>query len=227
MCQAQVPYAVATGEYVPGTVLVDNFTALGSGPNNFTGPIAAAGGVTGSKAWLYQSLEPTGAKASSVGGRTEATAASAALTSGTVYAFSVPIETGLLIANMSLVSLTAEATGTHAWCGIADNTGKVLGISADNTGAAYFAANTAITTAIAAPFTTAYTGMYYGFVCVVASGTMPTFAAAPAMIHAAVSTIPPIICGTTLTSQTTPVAVGSSLGTITPTAGHQIYTYLT
>jgi hypothetical protein len=228
MGQAQVPYPVATNEPVPGTVIVDGFTAQSATtPNNFAGPIAAAGGVTGTKAWLYGYTEPAGAKASSVDGRLSASAASATLTSGTVYAFAVPIETGLLISNMTLVSLTAEATGTHAWVGIADNTGKVLGISADNTGAAYYAANSPITTAIAAPITTAYTGLYYGFVCVVASGTMPTFAAAPAFIHAAIAGVAPIMCGTALTGQTTPVAVGSSLGTITATAGHQIYTYLT
>lgn len=227
MGQAQLPNAMATNTYTPGTATVDQVAALGSGTNSFTGTIAAAGGVTGTKAWLYQYLEPTNSKASSVGGRDVASVASAALTTGTVYAFALPVEAGLLISNVTLVSLTAEATGTHAWVGVADSTGKVLGISADNTAAAYYAANTATTTAIAAPFTTATTGLYYAFVCVVASGTMPTFAAAPAFAHAAISTVPPIICGTTLTSQTVPVAVGSSLGTITPTAGHQIYAYLT
>lgn len=225
MGQAQVPIVQATGTYTPGVSTVDQFVSLGTAANTFAGPIAANGGVLSSKAWLYQYLEPTGAKASSIDGRMSATSTSAALTTGTVYAFALPVESGLLISNMTLVSIGAESGGSHAWVGIADNTGKVLGISADNTGAAYYPANTAVTTAIATPFTTTYTGLYYGFVCVV--GTTPTFASAPAMTHAAISTIAPIVCGTTLTSQTTPVAVGSSLGTITPTAGHQIYTYLT
>lgn len=226
MGQAQLPYAVATNEPVPGTVIVDAFTAQSpSSTNIFNGPVSLLAG--GTKSWLYQYLEPTGTKAASFDGRMSATSTSAALTSGTVYAFAMPCESGLTISNVTLVSLTAEATGTHAWVGVADNTGKVLGISADNTGAAYFAANTAVTTAIATPFATTYTGLYYAFVCVVASGTMPTFASAPAMTHVAISTLAPVMCGTTLTSQTTPVAVGSSLGTITPTAGHQIYAYLT
>jgi hypothetical protein len=225
MGQAQVPYAVATNVYTPGVVTADNVATLGSGVNTFTGPVVMNGGGTGTKAYLYQYLEPTGVKAASQDGRMSATSTSAALTSATVYAFAMPIETGLLISNITLVSIGAESGGSHAWVGIADNTGKVLGISADNTGAAYYAANTATTTAIAAPFTTTYTGLYYAFVCVV--GTTPTFASAPAFTHAAISTVAPIICGTTLTSQSTPVAVGSSLGTITPTAGHQIYAYLT
>jgi hypothetical protein len=215
--QAQVPYQVATNTYTPGAINTDSIITQQA--------VQLLGG--GTKAWMYQYLEPANTLAASVDGRASAAAASAALTSGTVYAFAMPIEAGLTISNMSLVSLTAEATGTHAWVGVANNLGKVLGISADNTAAAYFAANTATTTALATPFTTAYTGLYYGFVCVVASGTMPTFAASTAMANAAVSAIAPVYCGTTLTSQTTPVAVGSSLGTITGTAGHALYSYLT
>lgn len=217
MGQAQTPYAVATNLYTPGTVNVDSVTSQTA--------VNLLGG--GTKAWLYQYLEPTGAKAVSLDGRATATAASATLTTGTVYAFAMPVESNLLISNVTLVSLTAEAGGTHAWVGVADYTGKVLGISADQTAAAYFAANTAVTTAIATPFTTSYTGLYYGFVCVVAATTMPTFAASAAMANAAVSAIAPVYCGTALTGQTTPVAVGSSLGTITGTAGHALYSYLT
>ena len=183
----------------------------------------------GQKAWLYQYLEPTGAKFSTIDGRMSATSTASALTSGTVYECAAPIEAGVSIANLTLASLTAEATGTHAWVGIADNTNKVLAISTDQTGAAYFAANTLVTTGITIdgtnPLVTTYTGLYYVFVCVVASGTMPTFASAPAFTHVAITTAPPIFCGSSLTAQTTPVAVGSSLGTITPAAGYQIYAY--
>ncbi len=227
MGQAQTPNVLTTGQYIPGTANLDNINLLGTGTNTFTGPVIASAGVTGSKAWMYQYLEPTGAKASSVDGRMSATSTSAALSTGTVYEFALPIESGLLLSTMTLVSLTAEATGTHAWVGVADSTNKVLAVSADNTGGAYFAANTAVATALAAPVTTAYSGLYYAFVCVVASGTMPTFASAPAFTHAAIATVVPIVCGSSLTGQTVPVAVGSSLGTITPTAGHQIYGYLT
>lgn len=220
---AVAPNVVVTGQYTPGTVAIDQLTLQGTGSNAFNGPIVASGGITGSKAWMYQYLEPSGAKAASVDGRMSATSTSAALTSGTVYETLLPIEAGLTLSNLTLFSVAAEATGTHAWVGLADNTNKVLTVSADNTGAAYFAANTLTTTAIPS-FTTTYTGYYYLFVCVVA-GTMPTFASAPAFTHAGLATAAPIWCGTSLTSQTTPVAAGSSLGTITPTAGHQIYGY--
>lgn len=225
MGQAQVPYAAATNVVTPGILNVDSVNTTTTNVNQFTGPVSLLAG--GTKAFMYQYLEPTGAKAATIGGRAAATAASATLTSGTVYAFAMPIESGLTISNLTLVSLTAEATGTHAWVGVANSAGTVLGVSADNTAAAYFAANTATTTAIATPFITTYSGMYYGFVCVVASGTMPTFAATTAMANAAVSAVAPVYCGTALTSQTTPVAVGSALGTITGTAGHALYAYLT
>lgn len=224
MGQAQVPYAVATNVVTPGTISVDNINTMTTNPSVFTGPVSLLAG--GTKAWLYQYLEPANAKASSVDGRMSSSGTSTAGTSGTIVCFAMPIESGLTISNLTLTSIAAEATGTHAWVGIANSAGTVLGVSADNTGAAYFAANTVTTTAIATPFTTTYTGLYYGFVCV-AAGTVPTFAAAPAFAHVAISTVPPIMCGTALTGQTTPVAVGSSLGTITPTANHQLYAYLT
>lgn len=225
MGQAQVPYAVATNVTTPGIINVDGLTTTGG--ITASGAIVATSGITGSKAFLSAYTEPANTKAFSIGGRGEATVASAALVSGTVYAVLTPIETGLLISNVSLYAVGAESGGTHAWVGVADNTGKVLGISADNTGAAYFPATTLVTTALAAPFTTTYTGLYYTFVCVVAGTTVPTFAARTALANAAIANIAPVYCGTALTGQTTPVAVGSSLGTITGTAGHALYTYLT
>ena len=224
MGQAQVPYQAATNVVTPGVLNVDSINTTTSGLNTFVGPVSLLSG--GTKSWLYQYLEPANAKASSVDGRMSSSGTSTAGASGTIVAFALPIENGLTISNLTLVSIAAEATGTHAWVGVADSSGKVLGVSADNTGAAYFAANTVTTTALVTPFVTAYTGLYYGFVCVV-GGTIPTFAAAPAFAHVAISTVAPIVCGTALTGQTTPVAVGSSLGTITATANHQLYCYLT
>lgn len=211
--------------------LIDLKNAAGVSQFKLSNNGTLASPMPGSKAWMYQYLEPTGAKASTVDGRMSATSTAATLTTGTVYECALPIESGVSIANLTLASLTAEATGTHAWVGIADNTNKVLAISTDQTGAAYFAANSLITTAVTIdgtnPLVTAYTGLYYMFVCVVASGTMPTFASAPAFTHVAITTAAPIFCGSSLTAQTTPVAVASSLGTITPLAGMQIYAYAT
>lgn len=176
--------------------------------------------------WQYGYLEPSAALAATVDGRLSASSTTAAMTSGTVYACAIPLPNGLTVSNISFFVTTAEATGTHAWCGIADNGGTVRAISADQTGAAYFGpVNSFVTTAMATPYTTTYDGLYYLFVCTSAT-TMPVFAAAPALSNAAVSSQAPVICGSALSGQTTPVAVSSSLGTITGTAGHQFYAYV-
>lgn len=193
----------------------------------FQGQAAFAGVATGLKAWLYSYLEPAGTVASSVDGRMSATSTTAALTSGTVYVNALPIDAGAIIRNISLFPTTAEATGTHAWAGIANSAGTVLAVSADNTGAAYFGpVATAVATPLAAPLVAPYSGLYYAFVCVVAT-TTPVFAAAPALTHANIPGIAPVLCGSTLTGQTTPVAVGSALGAITGIAGMQFYTWMT
>jgi hypothetical protein len=160
--------------------------------------------------------------------RTLASGSTAALTSGTVYACGIALNKGVTVSNVSLyVAGTAEATGTHAWVGLANSARSVLAVSADNTGAAYFGGtNTAITTALAAPFTTTYAGLHYVFVNVTAT-TTPVFAAAPALVNAALGAVAPILCGTSSTGQTTPPATGTTLTAITATAGHLFYAWLT
>ncbi len=162
--------------------------------------------------------------------RVLASASSAALTSGTVYCCGISLNKGVTVSNVSLfVAGTAESGGTHAWVGVANSSRTILGISADNTGATYFSGtNTAVTTALAAPFTTTYSGLHYVFVMVAMSaGATPVFAAAPALVNAALGNVAPILCGSSSTGQTTPPAAGTALGTITATAGHLFYAWLT
>ena len=147
----------------------------------------------------------------------------------TLVFLAVPFVT---ISNISLFVGTAEVTGTHAWVGITDSSLKVLAVSLDNTGSAYFGPNSsAVTTAVTIdgsnPLVTAYEGLYYVFVCVVASGTMPTFEAIPTLTNAAFPAIAPVLCGSSSTSQTTPVAVGATLTALTATIGHQFYAWMT
>jgi hypothetical protein len=159
--------------------------------------------------------------------RTLASSSSAALTSGTVYCCGIALNKGVTVSNISLfVAGTAESGGSHAWVGLANSARSVLAVSADNTGAAYFGgAQAAVTTALAAPFATTYAGLHYVFVCVV--GTTPVFASAPALENAALGAVAPILCGSSSTSQTTPPAVGTTLGALTATAGHLFYAWLT
>jgi hypothetical protein len=231
-----------TGNY--GTLAVDGTSTLtgavtAASTLAVTGALTASSGITstggqgvlGTQAFKYLLNEPTSVLAATIDGRGNASAVSATLTSGTVYAVQMPIESGVTAHNITLFSLTAEATGTHAWVGIADKNRNVLAVSVDKTAAAYFAANTAITTAVTIdgtnPWVNATTDMYYIFVCVVASGTMPTFAAAPALAHANISAVAPIYCGSSDTGKTTPYAVAAQMGTLTATAGHNFYAYIT
>lgn len=219
-----MPDAAWIGQYMPGTASFDQLNLQGTGTNMINGTIHAVAGVTGSRAWLYQHLEPAGAIAASVGGRGQATFQSPALASGTVYEVAMPVDAGLAVCDIVLCSVAAQAAGSHAWVGLADRNNTVLTVSADNTGAAYYTANTLVSTSVPC-IITSYTGLYYLFVCVVA-GTMPTFASAAAPVSPALSNANPVLCGTSLTGQTAPVAVGSSLGPIAPAAGYQLYGYL-
>lgn len=204
---AQIPTAAAVGEVITS----DSAGNLQWGLNPFVPP-----------------TEPASVVGVTVPRMLGASASSAAMTSGTVYCCAIALNKGVTVSNISLfVAGTAEATGTHAWVGLANSARSILAISADNTGAAYFGGtNTAVTTALAAPYTTTAYGMYYVFVNVTAT-TPPVFAAAPAVVNAALSGVAPVVCGSTLTGQTTPPAVGSSLGAITATAGHLFYAWLT
>lgn len=213
------------GQYIPGTASFGQLNLQGAGVNTINGPIQAVGGVLGTRAWLYQHLEPTGVKASSIGGRLAATTPSAPLTSGTVHQAALPVEAGVSICHVGLCSIAAQVNGTHAWVGVADSSNRVLTVSNDMTAAVYFTADSLISTPVPL-ITTIYSGLYYLFVCVVAD-TTPTFASAPSSVSNAIMTASPTLCGTSLTGQTTPVAVGSSLGAITPAAGYQLYGYLT
>jgi hypothetical protein len=160
--------------------------------------------------------------------RWAASSSTAALTTGTIYACAIALDYGININNISLlVSTTAEATGTHAWVGLADSGMNVLAVSADKTGATYFSSTqTAVTTALTSPYTTTTAGLFYVFVNVTA-GTTPLFAAAAAVENAALSALAPVLCGSSSTGQTTPPTVGTALTALTGTAGHLFYAWLT
>jgi len=113
--------------------------------------------------------EPAAAQGTTVP-RYLASSSTAALSSGTVYACAIGLDYGVTVNNVSLfVAGTAESGGTHAWVGLADSGMNVLAVSADKTGATYFGGtNTAITTALAAPFVTTYAGLHYVLVVHVA-----------------------------------------------------------
>lgn len=212
------------------TSSVSKFKVDNSGNATAAGTLSVTGGITaGTKAYRYLDMEPSGTLGSTIP-RGLASASSASLTTGTVYCCAIGLDKGVVVTNISVyVTSTAETTGTHAWIGLADASRNVLAVSADKTGATYFGGTqTAVTTAMASPYTTTAAGMYYVFIMVAASGSTPLLAAAPALANSALSNVAPIACGTADTSQTTPPTAGTTqLATITATAGHLFYAWIT
>lgn len=98
--------------------------------------------------------------------------------SGTAMFNTVPLIKGQVISNLSLLSLGAETGGSHCWAAIADTGAVVRAVSADNTGATFWAGNTAKTLALGSPYTVPSTGLYVCVFGMTASG-MATFVGGP------------------------------------------------
>ena len=100
--------------------------------------------------------------------------------SGTAMYNSVPLVKGQVITNLSLLSLGGETGGSHCWVALADTGAVVRAVSADNTGATFWGANTAKTLSLATggPYTVPSTGLYFCVFGMTASG-MATFVGGP------------------------------------------------
>jgi hypothetical protein len=132
-------------------------------------------------------------------------------TSATVFGSLMTLTAGTVVNNISFVTaVTAGATMTNQWAGIASfaTTSKVLASSADGTSAA-IAADTLITYALTAPYTIPTSGLYYIYFCIKAT-TAPTIAAAATLSAHGRGVVSPILSGTCATTQTVPLAVGST-----------------
>lgn len=142
-------------------------------------------------------------------------------TSGTLYARAIPLPAGQKVSNLTaVVGATAEAGGTHGWYALMDNTMKVQAVSADQTGAAVWAANAALTLPMGTPYTTTYSGLYYVGICVVAT-TMPVFNGTAAMTTG----LTPLLAGSSSTAQTTPPTVGTTMAALSNLALANFYAY--
>lgn len=145
------------------------------------------------------------------------------LTAGTVFQTPIALRAGQVVNNLSFITAGSGAsTPTHSWVGLAypfnpstansftEATSKVVAISADGLTAA-IAANTIITTALSAAYTVPTTGYYIAFVCI-AGTTGPTAAAGVTLGTAGRGAIEGFFTGPGDTGQTTPYAVGATIG---------------
>ncbi|ORU96143.1 hypothetical protein AWB94_31260 [Mycolicibacterium canariasense] len=138
------------------------------------------------------------------------------LTSGTPRAvlggFALPtLVTGLKF----LTGSTAAVSPTHWWVVATDASGVVLAVSADQ-GSAAIAASSVITVPFATPTVLPAGNVYFHLM--VAAGTVPTLAGISGLLNS--PTIAPVFSGaSTATGQTTPPAVGDTLGAPTSQSG--------
>jgi hypothetical protein len=162
--------------------------------------------------------------------RSSAGGASSALTSGTIYQRLIVLPAGIPCTNVIMdVGTTAKTGGTHGWYCLADVANKVLVTSADQLDAATTWGSISaeqplpllVDPATGKPFITKYTGVYYVGIMVAAAVTpLILFGGFPSSPIAALA---PVLCGSSLTAQTTPPAPGTALGAITASGGYNFY----
>lgn len=146
---------------------------------------------------------------------------------GTLYLWAVHLGAGTLVSDVGFVTATTAAvTPAHWWTCLVDQKYKLLAASADQaTGA--IAASTWFSPALAAAYTTTYSGLHYLGV-MIAAATMPTLCSNPsaplqAMLTGAGAPAS-VIGGASNTGATTPPAVGTTL--TAPTAAQTVVPYL-
>lgn len=129
------------------------------------------------------------------------------LSSGAARGVLTHFAAGAVITSLTFVTAgTALAGGTHQWFAVLDVTGKVVGVTADDTNAAW-AANTHKTLALTSPLTIPTAGGYYLTKSITAT-TMPTFYGLAST--GLPSTETPLVCGSA-TGQSGPPSIGATL----------------
>lgn len=152
------------------------------------------------------------------------TSAAIGANTGTVYMAGIWLPSGVTISNISwLTGATAATTPTHWWLGIADSAGVQRAHTADQTTGA-IAANTLITKALTASYTTPSMGLYYLLISVTAT-TNPTSAGYASTGNQ--SAVSPLLAGvSTSAAQSTPGTDGTSTYAIATSAASLSYMYV-
>ena len=138
-------------------------------------------------------------------------------TGGTINVVQLPLLPGDIVTNLAFVSGATAANGpTHQWAGIMNSSRVVQAVSADGTSAA-LAANTEVKFVLGSPFTVTSRGPFYAFVLWTASTAVPSFVGVNQGV-VGVSSLTPVYAATSSAGQTTPPAVGATLGALTGVA---------
>lgn len=136
------------------------------------------------------------------------------LVSGQLYLNKIRLPAGVTVTNINMASGTTASSGcTHCWFSLWSAAFAKLGVTADDTAAVPWAANTIKTLALAVPVVTpSYADYYLGIVVV---GTVPTVRGAGNIKE--IANLPPI---TGTGADTGLVAPGTAPATATPVAAN-------
>jgi hypothetical protein len=151
-----------------------------------------------------------------------------AITSGTLYIFSIGLMAGESIGHVGFATGTVAANGpTHWWTAVLDNTYKQQAHSADQTSTA-LPASTWQNLAMVTPFMPTYTGTYFLALMVTTSVTQPTIAsnaASPTIFVTGTNAPTPLIGGLSTTGLTTPGTDNSTVYAAPTAAVPTLYMY--
>lgn len=138
-----------------------------------------------------------------------------ALTSGVLWCFPLTLPAGKTITSISFFNAVTIATATRQWfCLIDQATRAILRNTSDATNAAW-TQNTVKTLNLTSTYTSSVEkAVYLGIM--VAAGTMPSLKGSTALATA-LAGLAPILCGTSNTGLTTPLAEGTVINALTAT----------
>lgn len=131
----------------------------------------------------------------------------------------ISLPAGLALTRMTMCTGNlAESGGTHGWYALLDNTGKVVAVTADQTGATVWGSiQTPVTLPFTASYQTAYRGTYIVVVSVTAS-SLPNIAGYAAGSATGAVGLAPVLGGLGPASSFTPPALGSTITPLTASA---------
>lgn len=141
-------------------------------------------------------------------------------TSGTLTMAGIWLPAGTVVTGITFVSgATAESGGTNLWFALYQQNLALMAQSTNDTGAAAFAANTALRKTLTAAQTCPYTGLYYvGYCSTNSAGAQPSLAvytAGSTNTLGSITGMTPILAATSSTALTTTApATAGALTTI-------------
>jgi hypothetical protein len=203
--EGTTPVAHAAGFTIKQVVTAGGLSTMATGQNLWSSPSPALGET-------FPRVQGSGSQA---------------LTSGTLAVMGITLPQYLTVSNITMaVKGTAAATVTHGWYVLLDSNLVVRAVTADQTsGTQWGSTQTAYTYAVATPYVTTYTGLFYLGINVTC-GTPPAIVTCTPTA-APLAALTPILCGTLSTGYSaTPPAVTTALSGFSANSNFTMYSYV-